>query len=295
MPLYNCEKYIGASIASVINQSYQDWELLIVDGFSTDKGPSICENYKSKDSRIKFFQMPNEGVSMARNIAIKEAKGEYLCFLDADDFLKENFLENCALKIHEKNPDCMISEFEILKECKQSNDIPIEKLKPKFFDEFARKDFFKYIHKNLLIYTVWRLAIKKNVVIRNNILFQPGIVHEDEDWVVKVLLASRTFLVDNSRNYTYRIRENSITTNKTIYNYESYLKVAQNLVEENKRRTENFEKTFLLGRISIMLVMANMGFLSLVQKDTEMPFCFDWSAESFSIKEKKKSNSEGRE
>ena len=120
-------------------------------------------------------------------------------------------------------------------------------------------------------------------------------VHEDEDWVVKVFLASRTFLVDNSRNYTYRIRENSITTNKTIHNYESYLRVAQNLVEENKRRTEKFEKTYLLGRISIVLFLANMGFLNLVQQDTEMPFGFDWTAWLVSTKkEKMKSNGTGR-
>ena len=86
MPLYNCEQFISEAIESVIVQTYQNWELLVVDDKSTDNSLDIVKSYLQKDNRIKLIALKkNEGVAVARNMAIKEAKGKYIAFLDSDD------------------------------------------------------------------------------------------------------------------------------------------------------------------------------------------------------------------
>lgn len=93
MPAYNNEKYITESIQSVINQTYKNWELLIVDDLSTDNTYFIAKQLKKKDNRIKVFQLDSKGgASVARNLAIKKAKGKYIAFLDSDDFWTEEKL-----------------------------------------------------------------------------------------------------------------------------------------------------------------------------------------------------------
>jgi glycosyltransferase involved in cell wall biosynthesis len=93
LPCYNCQDYIGRAITSVIAQSYHDWELLIVDDGSTDRSPEIIRQRAAGDSRIRVFTQPNGGVSKARNLALANASGEYICLLDADDWLPENSLQ----------------------------------------------------------------------------------------------------------------------------------------------------------------------------------------------------------
>ena len=93
VPAYNVENYIGKGIESVINQSFKNIELIVVDDGSTDKTYSIARQYSSKDNRIKVLRQKNKGVSAARNRGIMEASGKYLIFLDSDDWLDENTVE----------------------------------------------------------------------------------------------------------------------------------------------------------------------------------------------------------
>ena len=95
IPIYNNEKYIEKCIDSVINQTYQNWELILVDDGSTDNSLSLCERYK-KDIRVKIIHQENSGVSVARNNGIKETTGKYITFIDSDDFVDRNY---CSMLI----------------------------------------------------------------------------------------------------------------------------------------------------------------------------------------------------
>ena len=92
VPVYNVEKYINDCVDSVINQSYQNWEMILVDDGSPDRCPEYCDKYATLDSRIKVIHQENKGLSEARNVGMRMATGEYLYFLDSDDFLVENSL-----------------------------------------------------------------------------------------------------------------------------------------------------------------------------------------------------------
>lgn len=96
MPLYNNEKYVIEAIQSVINQTYKDWELIIINDASTDNSKFVVQNFleKEKDNRLIFIDLKeNKGVSFARNLGMRKAKGEYISFLDSDDFWDKEFLK----------------------------------------------------------------------------------------------------------------------------------------------------------------------------------------------------------
>ena len=93
VPVYNTEKYLSRCITSILNQTYKDFELLIVDDGSSDKSGEICDSFASKDDRIRVFHQKNMGVVAARNLALDNISGEYVLFIDSDDYVDENYLE----------------------------------------------------------------------------------------------------------------------------------------------------------------------------------------------------------
>lgn len=95
VPIYNVEKYLKNCLNSILNQTYTNFELLLIDDGSLDNSGTICDKYAEKDSRIRVFHKKNEGPSRARNLGIDNAKGEYITFVDSDDWIENNLLEEC--------------------------------------------------------------------------------------------------------------------------------------------------------------------------------------------------------
>ena len=99
VPVYRAEKYIKECIESIINQTFEDFELLLVDDGSPDNSGAICDEYALKDSRIRVFHKENGGVSSARNEGIYKSNGEWLCFVDSDDIIEQTYLKDFDLNI----------------------------------------------------------------------------------------------------------------------------------------------------------------------------------------------------
>lgn len=117
MPVYNTVDFVEFAFISVIGQTYQDWELLVIDDGSTDKSLEIIEEWAGKDQRIKVFHQQNGGVSKARNTGLLHARGKFLCFLDSDDWLPPNSLEVRVRKINEsKSIDFVDGRVDIFSE-----------------------------------------------------------------------------------------------------------------------------------------------------------------------------------
>jgi glycosyltransferase involved in cell wall biosynthesis len=114
-PNFNCEKYIASTIESVICQTYPYWEMIIVDDFSTDRSIEIIERYILKDNRIKLIKLYNtSGPAIARNTAIKEAKGRYIAFLDSDDLWYPDKLEKQIKYMHDKKCALSYSYYDVM-------------------------------------------------------------------------------------------------------------------------------------------------------------------------------------
>ena len=105
VPVYNAEKYLSECIESILGQSFDDYELILIDDGSKDISKDICDEYARKDSRIKVIHKNNEGVSITRQRGVEFSRGEYLCFADADDKLDKHCLESFYLAIKKYNCD----------------------------------------------------------------------------------------------------------------------------------------------------------------------------------------------
>lgn len=105
IPVYNAERFIIKCIESIISQTFKDWELLLINDGSTDNSGNICEEYARKDSRIFVFQKENEGVSRARNLGLNESKGQWVMFVDADDWITEDCLAQCVYNLKKYDLD----------------------------------------------------------------------------------------------------------------------------------------------------------------------------------------------
>lgn len=185
-PAYNAEKFIGETIESVLNQTYQNWEMLIIDDGSKDKTEDVVMQYVEKDSKIKLIKQKNAGSGAARNNGIREAEGNYICLLDADDTWNYNFLDEQIKLIKEKDATLVFSSHSrinekgekilkphIVKEKINYNDLlktcSISCLTAMYdvtkFGKFYLREDFKSLRDD---YILWLEIIKKSKVAYGN-------------------------------------------------------------------------------------------------------------------------------
>ena len=109
VPVYNSAMYLDKCIQSILKQSYPNWELILVDDGSSDSSPSICDDFVRQDNRVRVVHIPNGGVSNARNVGIQRATGEYIAFVDSDDYVDKDFLEELVKGMEKNNSDLCVS------------------------------------------------------------------------------------------------------------------------------------------------------------------------------------------
>lgn len=171
VPVYNVEEYLPTCIESILNQSYKNFELILVDDGSPDKSGDICDNYAKRDNRIKVIHQINSGVSKARNTGIDNATGEWILFVDSDDELTDNSLECYISSIAESNEvDAIISGMKKVFAIDEK-DAEFFSLEDKTFIKKDFEDMMNYIESKYLFGFVWSRLFKNDIIKRNNIRF----------------------------------------------------------------------------------------------------------------------------
>lgn len=167
IPVYNSEKYLEKCLDSVIMQTYSNIEIVIINDGSTDKSGGICELYEKQDSRIKVCHISNGGVSNARNLGIQICKGQYICFVDSDDTIKNNYIEELYRDLVFKKSDLSICGVEV--KGKHAADLKSRfkeiKLNKNYIEEFLE------LNKSYLLYGPCNKIYKTTVIKSNHILF----------------------------------------------------------------------------------------------------------------------------
>ncbi len=204
IPAYNAEKYIGECIDSVLNQSYSNIQLLVIDDGSVDKTSEISNGFSSKDHRITVIRKANGGVSSARNLGIKEAKGDYICFVDADDILPLDSLESLVNALHASDADAVFGNCSYLFDGGSS----FERV-PKFQENNYNTSELLLIDAGTLsgitFGSVWG-AIYKTAIIRDHkIFFRENLkINEDGVFNVEYCLKVSTIRYITKSIYHYR-------------------------------------------------------------------------------------------
>ncbi|CEP97135.1 glycosyltransferase [Paraclostridium sordellii] len=219
VPVYNVEKYLKESLDSAVNQSLKDIEIIVVNDGSTDNSQEILKVYEEKYSNLKVINQENKGLSGARNTGIAECKGEYIYFLDSDDYIDLNSMEYCYNEAKKDNLDILTFDADTFLDGKLSVD---EINKEEFYREnliesktMSGEEFYVYSNqKGAYRAPVWLNFYKREFIEKNNLIFYEGIVHEDEIYTSKSFILAKKIKYIPKRFFFRRVRENSIMTRK---------------------------------------------------------------------------------
>ena len=205
VPIYNVEKYLARCVDSIVNQTYKNLEIILVDDGSPDRCPQMCDDYAKKDSRIKVVHKKNGGLSDARNAGMAVATGEYISFIDSDDYVSDDFFE-CLLDVMNKeNSD--IAECSVVKFYEDNRfDEFSDDLSVKTYD--TQDAMSALIAENPFHQHVWNKLYKTELV--KDIPYAVGKLNEDEFWTYQVFGRANKVSKLNKTMYYYFQRNSSI-------------------------------------------------------------------------------------
>lgn len=241
IPVYNVERYLHRCVDSVLTQTYSDLEVILVDDGSPDNSPRICDDYAAADSRVKVIHKANGGSSDARNVGTQAAEGEYLIYLDSDDYLAESFFEPLVARISQSTPEAIIFS------CYDKIGEKLQLSRGNYSHQFETMDVDSKVsylfNSGKFPGAAWLFCIKRDFISKQDISFVKGIKSEDYDWVINVFSHLSSLSVCNDSYYVYeKYRDGSISTvfdNKNIdgilYTIDKWLPIlAKNQTTVNK-------------------------------------------------------------
>ena len=213
VPVYNVEKYLSQCLDSIINQTYKNIEIILINDMSTDKSKEICEQYAKKDSRIKLInKSTNSGASDSRNLGIENCQGEYITFVDSDDYIDYNFIESLYEVAKNENADIVVGEFYRFVENRGEFLIHIYEIVIEELSKYNTLDKMFEAHTDIFNYPVAKL-IKRNLFFDNfKVRFPLGKICEDQFVLYQLYLKSNKIVYYTLSGYCYRIRGNSATS-----------------------------------------------------------------------------------
>ncbi|WP_391557561.1 glycosyltransferase family 2 protein [Robertmurraya sp.] len=300
VPVYNGEKFLRKCLESLVSQTYKDYEIIIINDGSTDNSKSICDEFNLKYKNFRVINIENGGVSNARNIGIEQSRGEFISFVDSDDFVGEKYLEIMVRKIEESNVDmviCGIKQVENSDICK----VVSELLCPK--PGYIHKENLGVVIKDLInssyINYCYSKLIKRSLLIDNQIKFNNNLdLGEDTLFVIECLkyvdsihLISKSsyyYLINSSSNsLTHKIRKNKFGIlnyiSKYIYEFceksgflnneleksliERYFKIIQFCLDENLNLRQKGD--FLRRLKSISLILNHPDVINFLNKNKD--------------------------
>lgn len=237
VPVYNVELYLRDCIDSIINQTYTNLEIILVNDGSTDTSLDICKEYASKNKNIKIINKENGGLSDARNAGLEKATGEYIMFVDSDDFLTPTSCELLYNSIKEHDVEFVSANFVF------TNEEGVPWQKPKFSENFQSRylDIDDYLYSFYLINSiVWNKIFKKEFLDKNKLRFKVGLLAEDAHFTTLVFLKAKKTYYLKDVVYNYRQRKNNKSNLSISYHCsEEYFKKVN---ESYKIIYENFKK-----------------------------------------------------
>lgn len=251
LPIYNVEKYLQKCVDSILMQTFTDYEIILSDDGSTDSCPAICDRLAEENPQIRVIHKPNGGLSDARNAGTAVAQGDYIIYVDSDDFvLSETFLEKIAQKA-ENSPDLIFYKYrkyydssEKLGECTYSfRSVPNEKDYPSQLKALVQADAFYGM--------AWVKAVKRSVIADNNISFEVGLLGEDMEWNYHIVCHSTSAEFIDEAFIAYRQREGSIAASQKLKNLTDFIYVLEKWSSRIEKEINDGElKTALYGSLA---------------------------------------------
>lgn len=260
VPIYNIEKYVGLCIESIINQTYKNLEIILVDDGATDRSGQLCDLYAQKDSRIVVIHKTNGGLVSARKTGLKESHGEYISYVDGDDWIGQGFISSLYLLLENSNSDVVCAGY-----CRDLFNKSIPLLNA-ISTGIYNAESLDYVRSNMISYDdffrhgittyVWNKLFKKEVLYDSQMNVDERItIGEDAAVTYSVLLKAKKIYITDNCSYHYRQREDSMLKTHASYEKDSmqlkilndYFKRELLTVDSNRYNLKNQVIDFILS------------------------------------------------
>lgn len=208
IPVYNAVKYLEQCVKSILSQSFINYEIILVDDGSTDGSSRICDEYEMKDKRIKVLHQSNAGASHARNIGIRKAQGDYIWFIDADDWIEDGFLSKLPW---DRMADIVFFGFKRITQSSEDS-CRITSSSQEFDGDLGEVLCTLFVNENQFFGYTWNKIFKRSIILDNDILFREHlIIKEDEVFTLEYCKHIATLLISSATPYNYRVLDNSVS------------------------------------------------------------------------------------
>lgn len=230
VPCYNVELFIEECVDSIEKQTFTNYELILINDGSLDNSLSICKDHAMKNDRIRVIDKKNEGLSITRNRGIKEANGDYIVFVDGDDFIENNSLEELDKAIDDQT-EIVITR--LVKDFGNSMEFEDERMEDYFSTNNSLQDAIYWVMgKTSNTWPAVKYIVSRNFIENNNLSFLEGYLHEDFDWTTKIFARAKSINICCFPWYHYRMkREGSITNAISAKHITDVITIAYNLLE----------------------------------------------------------------
>ncbi|MDP3437353.1 MAG: glycosyltransferase [Bacteroidales bacterium] len=240
IPVYNTDIYLNDAVGSILNQTFRDIELIIVNDGSTDNSLNVLKEFENSDSRVILIDQPNSGSSIARELALGVSKGEYLFFMDSDDILDLNALECCYNRAVKDSLDMVFFDAVSFSDDANLNAQSFHYNRKGVVGEgiYNGAELMNILlGKDLFRVAPWMHLFKKELATKNELHFYPRIIHEDELFFSQLYLFAKRVGYIPKDFFSRRLRANSTMTTKfSLKNINSYFTIVKEL-EKTKERT----------------------------------------------------------
>lgn len=246
MPVYNAEKYLKESIESILNQTYTNYEFILVNDGSTDNSLNILQQYSKRDKRIRVFNQENAGCAAARNNALNKVEGEYIVFVDSDDIVHPMLLEALMNDAIEYNSDisiCCYQEF--------VDSYSFDKMEPSCrCIEMNSEQAIEALNDKKMTAALWSKLYKKELFVSERL---PLITTSEDIFLAyKLIVNSKIITLNSSKLYLYRKNINSISNTKVNFNFVSEgEKITKYIKKSVPYRYEKTVRNYLLSSIAV--------------------------------------------
>lgn len=252
LPVHNASPYLEQCLTSIYNQSFKHYELICIDDGSSDNSYEILKKYEKIIKNCKVIHQKNQGVASARNIGLKNVKGDYIVFIDSDDYIKSNYLERLYNESYSNNADIVICNFYRYYD---NSNIKLPVLFKKGSGLYSNHDILKSLIPDNLIHSyLWNKLWKKELF--DNLQF-PNIKYEDISIMCDLFYNAKKISIIKDTLYYYRIRKTSIVRNYSISTQNDYVKSYGfiRLFLKEKNLFDKYKFSFTLLSIKVFLVM----------------------------------------
>lgn len=270
IPVYNVEKYLAECVDSVLRQTYTDYEVILVDDGSTDNGGRMCDEYALKDPRIRVIHQPNGGLSAARNSGLRAAQGEYIYFLDSDDYIEDYTLAHLTETAERENADVVFFDgYVFFDECEEDDTVSRYVRREQYLTQSGQKMLLQLLENDEYRTAVPMMLLRREYLTGHDLWFLEGIIHEDELFTFLVYNANGRTAHCHEQLYVRRIRPASIMTSSgALRRYDSLYRIYFVLSELYRNKTAVGEAASLYMIRTAKSVLGKYNLLSEEDKES---------------------------